>query len=373
MRVQADLDERAQGATGAGDDLLTAHATVAATLGFGVTALWMLADRGYFWPVWVWFGLGALLSLHWLLQRTARRSADLFALPEGERSRVEILLSFSVPLLVWTCILLGVIWLMTGAGSLWPRWPWFALLFLAAIEVYAMGRLRRRRESSREAELSERVGTLERTRRGALEVQAEELRRVERDLHDGAQSRLVALAMKLGRAEAKLGREADAEAAEEVARLLREAREEAGAAITELRDLARGIAPPVLADRGLEAAVRSLASRATGPVQIEADIPQRPAAVLETAAYFVVAEAMTNAAKHAPGAALRVKLELTPEQLLVEVADNGSGGANPSGSGLDGLRRRVEALDGTLAVNSPPGIGTAVAAAFPLERARTVD
>lgn len=348
-----------------GGDTLTTHAAIAAALGFGVTALWALTDRGYFWPIWVWFGLGVLLSLHWLLARTARRSADVLALPPGGWNLVEVILTFKLPLMLWSCLVIAAIWVLTGPGDLWPRWPWFALLFTAGLEVYALGVLRRRREAGREQELTERVGELTRTRRGALEVQAEELRRVERDLHDGAQSRLVALSMKLGRAEAKLER-GQSEDEEEVAALLREARAEATAAITELRDLARGIAPPILADRGLEAAVRSLATRATGPVTIEANLDRRPAAVLETAAYFVVAEAMTNAAKHAPGAALRVTLALDRERLLVEVADTGPGGADPSGSGLAGLRQRVEALDGTLAINSPPGVGTAVAASFPV-------
>jgi signal transduction histidine kinase len=203
------------------------------------------------------------------------------------------------------------------------------------------------------------VDELTRTRRGALDVQASELRRIERDLHDGAQARLVALSMQLGRAEARL-----ADRPEE-AELLRQARAEAGAAIAELRDLARGIAPPVLADRGLGAAVEALGRRAAIPVELELTIDRRPLPVLETAAYFVVAEALTNVAKHAPGATARVRVALDDQRLLVSVADDGPGGADSNGGGLTGLRGRVEALDGELHVVSEPGAGTTISAELP--------
>jgi len=152
---------------------------------------------------------------------------------------------------------------------------------------------------ARERELTQRVDELTRTRRGALDVQAAELRRIERDLHDGAQARLVALTMQLGRAEARL------EDHPEAAELVREARGEASAAIAELRDLARGIAPPVLADRGLPAAVEALAARAPIHTTVDAEVERRPPPVVETAAYFVVAESLTNAAKHAGTEAAR--------------------------------------------------------------------
>ena len=150
-----------------------------------------------------------------------------------------------------------------------------------------------------------RVDELTRTRRGALDVQAAELRRIERDLHDGAQARLVALSIHLGRAEEQL---ADRP---ETAALVRRARHEATAAVAELRDLARGIAPPILADRGLAAAVEALGRRSATPVEVDAALEERPVPVVETAAYFVVSEALTNAAKHARGAAARVVLRGT--------------------------------------------------------------
>jgi signal transduction histidine kinase len=210
----------------------------------------------------------------------------------------------------------------------------------------------------RERALAKRVDELARTRRGALDVQAEELRRIERDLHDGAQARLVSLSMLIGRAEDQLSDRPEA------AELVRQAREEATAAIGELRDLARGIAPPVLADRGLVAAVEAQATRAPMEVTVEAGNVERLAPVVETAAYFVVSEALTNVAKHAGGAPARVVLRRNADVLLIDVADSGPGGADPGGSGLTGLRRRVEALDGALTIDSGAG-GTHIRAELP--------
>jgi signal transduction histidine kinase len=209
-------------------------------------------------------------------------------------------------------------------------------------------------------ELAERVDVLTTTRAGAVDAQAAELQRIERDLHDGAQARLVALAMSLGMAEEKL--DSDPAQARE---LLLEARGEARTALTELRDLARGIHPPILADRGLEAAITSIAARSPLAVTIEAELPSRPPAAVEGAAYFVVAEALANATKHSDARAVLVRLVLRDRVLAVEIADDGRGGADPQGSGLLGLRRRVEALDGTLTVVSPAGGGTTLHAELP--------
>ncbi len=208
---------------------------------------------------------------------------------------------------------------MSGAGYFWPIWPiiGFGTLLVGHWLALNSGLLPTRRER----QLTERVDELTRTRRGALDVQAAELRRIERDLHDGAQARLVALSMQLGRAEERL------EDQPEVAELVRAARGEAGAAIKELRDLARGIAPPVLADRGLVAAVEALGQRSAIPVTVDAKIERRLPPVVETAAYFVVAEALTNVAKHAPAASARVILAERDDRLVVEVVDDGPGGA----------------------------------------------
>jgi signal transduction histidine kinase len=241
------------------------------------------------------------------------------------------------------------------AGGIHPesqlRWMAAMLIFgLVADPILAfIGR-------PHEKVLAERVSELSRTRRGALDVQATELRRIERDLHDGAQVRLVALSLKLGRAEERY-RDDPATAA-----LLREARGDTLDAIRELRELARGIAPPVLTDRGLEAAVRSLAQRSGSEVSVTSKLKRRPLPAVETAAYFVVAESLTNAAKHAAGASVVVRLYERGGDLFVEVTDSGPGGADPSGGGLNGLRQRVEALDGALHVRSRAGAGTQVEA-----------
>jgi signal transduction histidine kinase len=167
--------------------------------------------------------------------------------------------------------------------------------------------------------------------------------------------------MQLGRAEDRLDDHPEA------AELVRNARMEASNAIKELRDLARGIAPPVLTDRGLPAAVEALGERSALPVKVDARLNRRLSPVVESAAYFVVAESLTNAAKHARGASARVSLFEEGGRLIVEVDDNGPGGANPQGSGLAGLRNRVEALDGILVLLSNPGEGTTVHAELPCE------
>ncbi len=245
-----------------------------------------------------------------------------------------------------------LIWAAAGGGYFWPIWPSVALGGLLALHV---GLVRARR-----SELEERIETLETSRAGAVDVQESELRRIERDLHDGAQARLVALGMNLGMAEQKLA--ADPVGARE---LVSEARAGIEEALRELRDLARGIHPPVLTDRGLEAAISALADRSAIPVIVTADVPDRPAAAVESAAYFVAAEALTNAAKHADASRVEVRIVRRPKSLVVEVTDDGRGGADPLGSGLVGLRRRVEALDGTLLVVSPSDGGTTLRAELP--------
>jgi signal transduction histidine kinase len=246
-----------------------------------------------------------------------------------------------------------LVWAMSGGGFFFPVFPFVGLGIALALNPLAF------RPSQRK--LQGRVDELTRTRSGALDVQAAELRRIERDLHDGAQARLVALSMELGRAEERLADHPDSAA------LVRQAREEATAAIRELRDLARGIAPPVLADRGLVAAVESLANRSTVKVEVDGQLDDRLPPVVEAAAYFVVAESLTNVAKHAPGASVRVTLHLDGTMLVVEVVDDGPGGANPAGGGLTGLKQRVEALDGHLEVHSVAREGTVVWAVLPCE------
>jgi signal transduction histidine kinase len=313
-----------------------------------VTIIWLAAGGGAFWPVWVWIGLG-LPAAYYLSIRSAARA------PERWRP-----LSIHGAVFGVTTALMISLWLLTTRGYFWPIWVIIGTGLPVAL--HALGTtMWHRVHPERERELVQRVDVLTRTRRGALDVQNAQLRQIERDLHDGAQARLVALSMQLGRAEGHL------EDQPEVAALVRGARAEASAAIAELRDLARGIAPPVLADRGLAAAVESLGKRSPMPVTVTVSVPTRLPPVVESAAYFVVAEALTNVAKHAGGAAARVVLEQRDGRLEIEVADDGPGGADRRGGGLTGLRHRVEALDGTLIVVSVPGAGTTIRAELPCE------
>ncbi|HEX6868951.1 MAG TPA: sensor domain-containing protein [Candidatus Limnocylindrales bacterium] len=214
--------------------------------------------------------------------------------------------------------------------------------------------------------LEERVATLETSRRAVLDVEASELRRIERDLHDGAQQRLVMLSMNLGMAAERI----DADPAGAKA-LVEDAREQARQALAEIRDLVRGIAPAILLDRGLVPALSALAGRGPIPVVVASELPEglRLSDAVERAAYFVVAEAVANAAKHATRTATRVEIRgrLAGGALVVEIEDDGPGGARilPAG-GLAGLVGRVEALDGTLALESPDGGPTIVRASIPV-------
>jgi signal transduction histidine kinase len=330
------------------DTALVVHLALTGVLALLVAAIWAANGAGHFWVAWVWLGLLIPLSLHFGIREAVRIAPDHRALA------IQAVVSL---------VVLGIelaVWALTGFGSFWPVWTIIGLLTLFGLHL--LGRLvwQRAFADERERELSERVETLTKTRRGALDVQSAELRRIERDLHDGAQARLVALSMQLGRAEQGLADKPEA------AELVRAARSEASAAIAELRDLARGIAPPVLADRGLPAAVEALGRRSPVPVTLEADLEQRPPAVIETAAYFVVAESLTNVAKHAPEAAATVRIGGGAESLRVEVSDDGPGGADAAaGTGLSGLRARVAALDGELRVSSPPGAGTTIEVELP--------
>jgi signal transduction histidine kinase len=212
------------------------------------------------------------------------------------------------------------------------------------------------------ADLAARVSELEISRERVVGAAEAERRRIERDLHDGAQQRLVALAMELGRAKAKFADDVDA-----ARDLVDQAHAEAKEALTELRNLVRGVHPPVLTDRGLDAALSGLAALCPVPVDVHVDVPVRPKSSVEAVAYFMVAEALTNVAKHSRASHAKVVVEGRgyPGTLTVMVSDDGIGGADPRSPGLAGLADRVSGVDGRLSVESPPGGPTIIAAELP--------
>jgi len=212
-------------------------------------------------------------------------------------------------------------------------------------------------------EMAARVGQLTESRRDAVDASAAELRRIERDLHDGAQARLVALGMNIGFAEQVVKDNPDL-----ALTLLAEARESSGQALSELRTLVRGIHPPVLAERGLGGAVRALALSLPLPVDLHIELPGRPAAPVESAAYFAIAEALANVVKHSGANRAWVQLEHDHGRLVAIIGDNGAGGAHPrAGGGLQGIERRLNAFDGMVAVTSPAGGPTQVTMELPCE------
>ncbi|MEU4612085.1 sensor histidine kinase [Streptomyces umbrinus] len=211
------------------------------------------------------------------------------------------------------------------------------------------------------SKLATRVVELESDRGVVIDTAAADLRRIERDLHDGAQARLVALAMDLGLAKEKLTEDPQA-----AARMVGEAHGEVKTALQELRDLARGIHPAVLTDRGLDAALSSVASRCTVPVQVEVDLPARPAPAIEGIAYFTVSELLQNISKHSGATRASVDVWRIENRLMIQVVDNGVGGADvAAGSGLAGLAERLDSVDGILVVDSPVAGPTRITAELP--------
>ncbi|MGN9794326.1 sensor histidine kinase [Streptomyces sp. OZ13] len=238
---------------------------------------------------------------------------------------------------------------------LWPVLPFIARGLSNADRAMVRGLL------SPSDELERRIAELESDRGVVVDTAAADLRRIERDLHDGAQARLVALAMGLGLAKEKLLEDPDAAAA-----MVDEAHGEVKLALQELRDLARGIHPAVLTDRGLDAALSSVASRCTAPVTVTVNLDERPAAAIEGIAYFTVSELLQNVSKHAGATRASVDVWRSGDRLLLQVMDDGKGGARlDGGTGMAGLAERLGAVDGLFVLDSPPGGPTTVTAELP--------
>ncbi|NGO81147.1 sensor histidine kinase [Streptomyces sp. YC504] len=239
------------------------------------------------------------------------------------------------------------------------------LLFLALQGALAVGDLEKKLARhhlgpSEQEELQRRIEELAVSRAGVVEAVHDERRRIERDLHDGVQQRLVALGMLLGRAL----RGQDPQRREE---LLRQAHEESRLALGDLREVAWRVYPVALDEAGLGAALETVVERTSIPVRLDYGLAEEPDRPVATVAYFVVSEAVTNAVKHSRATSISVRLrqKATPGQLVVTVEDDGIGGADPAGGGLVGLSRRAAALDGTLVVHSPPGGPTLITAELP--------
>ncbi|WP_051712694.1 sensor histidine kinase [Spirillospora albida] len=274
-----------------------------------------------------------------------------------------------------TGVRLAVGWWITGdhLDGIAPTW-WIVLytaaaatvlLFLAVQGLAGVVALERRvaRRALGPSPLEEyerRIAQLSVTRAQVVDAVDDERRRIERDLHDGVQQRLVALGMLIGRAR-RAGDPARA------ADLLRQAHEESRRALEDLREVSWRVYPAALDGEGLRAALDTVAERSPLPVTIDHDLPGRPPHAVETAAYFVVCEAVTNAAKHSGARHVRVRVAGYGRMVGVRIEDDGNGGADPAGGGLAGLARRVAALDGTFSVTSPPGGPTVITAELPCE------
>ncbi|MEU9643258.1 sensor domain-containing protein [Streptomyces sp. NPDC048188] len=244
---------------------------------------------------------------------------------------------------------------LTSLFVLWPVLPFIARALANADRAMVRGLL------SPSDGLERRIAELESDRGVVVDTAAADLRRIERDLHDGAQARLVNLAMGLGLAKEKLLEDPDAAAA-----MVDEAHGEVKLALQELRDLARGIHPAVLTDRGLDAALSSVATRCTVPVKVTVDLTERPAAAIEGIAYFTVSELLQNVSKHSAARSASVEVWRSSDRLLIQVGDDGRGGARlDGGTGMKGLADRLSAVDGLFVVDSPEGGPTSVTAELP--------
>ncbi|MFI5527864.1 sensor histidine kinase [Kitasatospora sp. NPDC051853] len=270
--------------------------------------------------------------------------------------------SFALPVMAVTEIVVDPFLPWYGLALLLLATPVLLLVAAFPVTVWAGARAAFARSvlSPREVELGARIGELARSRARLVDAFEVERRRIERDLHDGAQQRLVALTIALGMA--RLDLEEGSPAALRVA----EAHDQARLALAELRELIRGVHPQVLTDRGLAAATTEVAGRSPVPVAVDVALPGRMPPAVEAAAYFVVAEALANVAKHSGASRAEVRGRLLGEVLVVEVHDDGTGGADPAaGTGLAGLADRAAAADGTLSVSSPIGGPTVITVEIP--------
>jgi signal transduction histidine kinase len=307
---------------------------------------WMLSDSATWWDL-LWMVTNA--SFGWILA-----VMPLVAASAGLIGCVGYGIAGMLHVSVLRRVVLGLASAAVTALAVWS----------APILLQAYGGLARAVLGPREdPELSQRVRHLAQTRSETIDASAAEIRRIERDLHDGAQARLVAMGMTLSAAEDLLDTDPEA-----TRKLLAEARQASGMALTELRALVTGIHPPVLADRGLVDAIRALALDSVLRVEVAADPIARPPAPVESAAYFAVSELLSNVTKHAEAHQAWIDIRHVQGMLAICVTDDGRGGADPGrGTGLRGIERRLAGFDGVLALSSPPGGPTVVQLEIPCE------
>lgn len=326
---------------------LLMQAAAALAICLATVVIWG-GSGGYFWPRWVFFGLGVPLALQFALRAAWQRRP-------GRERRLAVHLALDG-------VVGGlevVVWALSGGGFFWPVFPLAAL----AIVFFLHLAVEYRRPDDRERQLTSRIDVLTRTRRGALDTQAAELRRIERNLHDGAQARLVSLGMSLGLAERLLA--TDPEGA---ARLLAEARSNTLSALDDLRSVMQAIHPSVLADRGLPGAIQALALDVAVPVEVSYAVTGAAPPAIESALYFAIAECLANVVKHSRARHASVRVDYQDGRLLAVVADDGAGGARVgAGTGLAGIAARLEVFDGELTVRSPAGGPTVVRMEVPCE------
>jgi signal transduction histidine kinase len=301
--------------------------------------------RRYLGVRWLVAGLGAgvvLMLMLYVVTALSMVTAWLFdgkwgLVKDGDVVDTKLILVAALP---GTLLIFGALAGISGVAAL-DRW----------LATTMLGR-------SQQTLLRQRVAELTSTRAEVIEAIDDERRRIERDLHDGVQQRLVALGMLIGRARRTKGEE-------QLQALLRQASDTAGEAIDELREVATRVYPAVLDDAGLDAALEVLAERSSVRVEINNELESSPGTALETVIYFVVSEAVTNAAKHAGPSVVEISMWPAKDQISIMVWDDGIGGADPAGSGLSGLARRVKAVDGDFEVTSPPGGPTRIFARVP--------
>jgi signal transduction histidine kinase len=307
----------------------------------------------------------------WLSASTWRQIAfHLLSIGIGTAAGV-VAVCWLAPALAITYLIVGASSAATAAVScagsvvLLFTAPWLARQVARVDETLARALL----GPSQSEELALQIEWLTKSRAAIVAATDAERRRIERDLHDGAQQRLVSLAMNLGMARTRFS-----DVPEPVKQVIAEAHEEALLALSEVREFVRGLHPAVLNDRGLDAALSGLAARAPVPVRLKVDMPQPAAPSVEAVAYFIVSEAITNVVKHAQATQAEVTVARDGDLLRVAIADNGVGGAvlggtgDPDGgTGLRGLMQRVASVDGTLTIDSPPGGPTVIAAELPCE------